>query len=368
MTLRVERLSSRPDLAASLNQTDQDYVAACRKAEADANRRTRLLQVATYTSLVAVIIGLVGWMNQATIAEQWRWWTSERPFAAANIWPYTLDAERERTLKPGDSFWECTHGTGKDLCPEMVVIPAGTFMMGAAPSDKNVPVGEGPMHQDTISPTPQHEVTIAKPLAVSRDELTFDEWDTCVAYGDCPHIDDSGWGRGARPVINVTWEEARIYVAWLSKMTGKGYRLLSEAEYEYAARAANRALYPWGNDIRPNGTVMADCADCGSEWDGKKTAPIAKFPANGFGLFDMVGNVWEWVADCSHSDYAGAPADGSVWLSTDCHRRVMRGGSWYRPSDNLRVAHRDATTTDDRYDDLGFRVARTLSVTASGAR
>ena len=364
----AELLSARPDLAANLQQIDRDYIAACRNAEADAKRRTRILQVATYSSLVAVIIGLVGWMNQSTIAEQWRWWTAERPFVSANIWPYTLKPEREHALKPGETFWECVHGAGQDICPEMVVIPAGTFMMGASPSDPKPPPSAGPEHQDTISDTPQHQVTIAAPFAVSKNELTFDEWGACAAHGDCPRGKDSGWGTGQRPVINVTWDEAKAYVAWLSKMTGQTYRLLSEAEYEYAARGGTRTQYPWGDDVEPNGVAMANCHGCGSQWDGNKTAPVHKFAANGFGLFDMVGNVWEWVEDCSHPDYQGAPADGSAWLSADCHRRVVRGGSWYRPTDNLHVYHRDAITADDREDDIGFRIARTLSVTAPGAR
>ena len=177
---------------------DRDYIAACRKAEADVKRGTRILQLATYLSLIAVIIGLIGWMNQATIAEQWRWWTANRPFVAANVWPYTLNPEREQALKPGDSFWECAHGEGKDFCPEMVVIPAGTFTMGASPADKKPSATAGPEHQDTISPTPAHQVTIAKPIAVARDELTFDEWDTCVAYGDCPRTNRLRAGAAAR--------------------------------------------------------------------------------------------------------------------------------------------------------------------------
>ena len=154
-------------------------------------------------------------------------------------------------------------------------------------------------------------MTIAKPFAVSKFEVTFDEWDTCARYGGCrTDVSDFGFGRGQRPVIKVTWDDAQQYVAWLSKMTGEPYRLLTEAEYEYATRAGTTTAYPWGDDI---GTNKANCNGCGSQWDNKQTAPVGSFAPNGFGLFDMVGNVWEWVEDCYNDNYNGAPTDGSAW-------------------------------------------------------
>jgi len=230
----------------------------------------------------------------------------------------------------------------------MTVLPAGRFLMGSPPSEQGRSDDE----------SPQHTVTIARPFAVSKFELTFDEWDACVANGSCLPTSDNGWGRGKQPTINVTWQDAQRYVAWLSKMTGKQYRLLSEAEYEYAARAGTQTAYPWGEEI---GMGNANCNGCGSKWDdSKQPAPVGSFRPNGFGLYDMVGNVREWVEDCYHSNYEGAPTDGSAW-TTACSRRVVRGGSWGDSPRYLRVASRGANTPDLRVSILGFRVGRTLA-------
>jgi formylglycine-generating enzyme required for sulfatase activity len=231
----------------------------------------------------------------------------------------------------------------------MVVVPAGSFLMGSRLSED-----EGP----------PHEVAITNAFAVSKFELTFDEWDTCVEYGDCDRSSDVGWGRGSRPVINVSWEDAQAYVKWLSRITGKGYRLLSEAEYEYAARAGTETKYPWGDEIRRNGQVMANCNGCGSYWDNKQTAPVGSFPPNAFGLYDVVGNVSVWTEDCYEVSYAGAPADGSAWISRrNCTRRIVRGGSWGDVPNNIRSATRNWSAAPSRSFDLGFRVARTLAGT-----
>ncbi len=340
----AERLSARPDLSANLEPADHQYIAACRKAEADFRRGKRVLHAGIYLSLIAIIAGLVGWIEQSSIAEQWRWWAVTRPYAQAQIWPHVLTAAAEQALKPGDSFKECATD-----CPEMIVVPAGSFLMGSALSEKGRYTMEGP----------QHNVTIAKPFAISKYELTFADWDACAAYGDCdPHITDSGFGRGRQPLINVTWHDAEHYAAWLSKMTGKTYRQLSEAEYEYAARAGTTTAYPWGDDIGRNN---ANCDGCGSQWDNKQTAPVGSFAANRFGLYDMVGNVWEWTEDCVHNNYNGAPIDGSAWIEGgDCSHRIVRGGSWGYSPDLLRSAYRNRVTTADRNLSLGFRLARTL--------
>jgi formylglycine-generating enzyme required for sulfatase activity len=236
-----------------------------------------------------------------------------------------------------------------DNCPEMIIIPPGSFIMGS-------PVTEiGHMGAEA----PEHKVTIAKPIAVSKLELTFAEWDACAASGDCdPHVSDSGFGRGLQPAINVNWNDAQRYVGWISKMTGKNYRLLSEAEYEYSARAGTQTVFPWGNAIGKN---TANCIGCGSQWDGKQTAPAGSFVANKYGLHDMVGNVWEWVEDCFHDNYVGAPTDGSAWTDGDCHLRVVRGGSWLHAVVVLRVAFRARAEVESRSNKTGFRVARTLA-------
>ena len=175
-----------------------------------------------------------------------------------------LTAAQERALKAGDSFKE-----GVD-CPEMIVVPAGSFLMGS-------PEGQGDEDEH-----PQQEVMITRPFAVAKFALTFDKWDACAAGGGCrSDVSDSGWGRGRRPAINVSWDDAQAYVKWLSRITGKAYRLLSEAEYEYAARAGTRTAYPWGDDIKLNGKAMANCDGCGSQWDGMQTAPVGgRFAAN----------------------------------------------------------------------------------------
>ena len=232
----------------------------------------------------------------------------------------------------------------------MIVVPAGSFVMGSPASEKSNEPRE----------KPQHRVTIAQPFAVSKFELTFDEWDTCVSFGDCPDsIKDNGWGRKQQPAINVSWDDAQRYVAWLARMTGKAYRLLSEAEYEYAARAGTQTAYPWGDDIGRNN---ANCKSCGSTWDNEQTAPIGQFAANSFGLYDMAGNVWEWVQDCLHDNYQGAPADGSPWIEGgNCGEHVVRGGSWSDPPEFLRSAERQWDPANDQYYRLSFRVARTLA-------
>ena len=163
-------------------------------------------------------------------------------------------------------------------------------------------------------------------------------------------------------MINVSWDEAQGYVAWLSRITGRTYRLLSEAEYEYAERAGSQTAYPWGDDIKLDGTVMADCSVCGSRWDGKQPAPVGSFPPNTFGLYDMAGNVHQWTEDCFHGNYNGAPADGSAWTqSGNCFARIARGGSWFDFPSALQSSSRNMYATILRINYLGFRVARMLA-------
>jgi formylglycine-generating enzyme required for sulfatase activity len=184
------------------------------------------------------------------------------------------------------------------------------------------------------------------------------DWDACVTGGGCNGYKPKGrWGRVQQPVTNVNWEDVQAYVAWLSFVTGKTYRLPTEAEYEYAARGGTQTKYPWGDDIMLNGKTMANCRVCGSQWDYKKTAPVGSFAPNKFGLYDMVGNVSLWTEDCFHPNYEGAPADGSVWIKGgDCTSRILRGISYWDDPDDTR-SEWDIVTRDV---DIGFRVARTL--------
>ena len=233
--------------------------------------------------------------------------------------------------------------------PEMVVIPAGNFRMGCV-SGQSCDGDEKPVH----------DVRIPQPFALSKHEVTLADWDACVSAGGCNGYrpGDREWGRGSRPVINVSWADAQAYVAWLSGETGKTYRLPSESEWEYAARAGTITAYFWGNQIGHN---QANCDGCGSRWDEDRTAPVGAFAPNAFGLHDMHGNVWEWVEDCWNGSYYGAPTQGEAWTSGDCAERVLRGGSWISSPRYLRSASRSRGTTSGRNIIIGFRVARTLT-------
>ena len=252
-------------------------------------------------------------------------------------------AARAREKRPGREFQDCAG------CPEMVVVPAGEYMMGSR-------YGVG--YNDE---RPRHRVRIGDVFAVGKYEVTFAEWDACVVAGGCGGYrpDDAGWGRGRRPVVNVSWGDAQAYVEWLSRKTGERYRLLSEGEWEYVARAGTETAYWWGEEI---GSERANCNGCGSRWNGEKTAPVGSFEANGFGLHDVHGNVWEWVEDCWHGNYGGAPTDGSAWTSGgNCGRRVLRGGSWSGKPGSLRSAVRVWNSAGRRINYNGFRIARTFT-------
>ena len=234
------------------------------------------------------------------------------------------------------------------LKPEMVVIPAGEYRRGCR-SDCD----EGLLRQAL----PVQKVRVES-FELSKYEVTFEEYDRFTATRR-PWADDEGWGRGRRPVINVSWEDAVVYTKWLSGQTGERYRLPSEAEWEYAARSGTKKKkYSWGNEIGRN---RANCEGCGSRWDDRQTAPVGSFIANGWGLHDLHGNVWEWVQDCWNEDYYGSPKDGSAWESGDCSLRVLRGGSWDDNPRYLRSAIRFRITTSNRYYYNGFRVARTIT-------
>jgi formylglycine-generating enzyme required for sulfatase activity/class 3 adenylate cyclase len=322
---------------------DRDFIDRSVERESKARRRVQRVRVLIYVLLVGIIAGLVGWINQAYVNEQVQWYTAMRPYMLTDVQPYVLTTEAERALKPLASFRECA----KD-CPEMVVLPAGRFVMGSPATEK------GRRRDDE---GPQHAVTFARPFAVAKFDVTFADWDACVSVGGCPRVSDTGFGRGTKPLINVTWEDAQLYVAWFSKMTGRRYRLLTEAEWEYAARAGTTTAYYWGDEI---GTGNANCNGCGSKWDNRETSPVGSFKPNAFGLYDMAGNVWQWVQDCYHDNYEGAPANGSEWTSKDCRRRIVRGGAWGAGPQALRAASRLKFTPDNRLDYFGFRVARTL--------
>ncbi len=235
--------------------------------------------------------------------------------------------------------------------PEMLRIEGGRFQMGSYTKvDSEAQTDE----------QPRHEVTI-KAFHIGKYEVTFAEYDAFAKAIQQEPPDDEGWGRSQQPVINVNWQDAIDYAQWLSNQTGKHYRLPTEAEWEYVARAATDTGYWWGNDIRQDGKVWANCDGCGSEWVDKRTAQVGSFEPNAFGVYDTAGNVWEWVQDCWHPDYQGAPADGSAWLEADkgdCNQRVIRGGSWSDEPRALRSAYRFGDYPGLRDNFLGFRLAQ----------
>lgn len=259
--------------------------------------------------------------------------------------------------RAGQVFRDCP------ACPQMVALPGGSFTMGSPADEAGRDDDEGPQH-------PVH----IRALAVARFEIRFDEWALCVADGACPPLDDYGFGRGARPAIRLSWDEARTYARWLSKKGGQPYRLLSEAEWEYAARAGSVTARFWGDDPDqactyanvadnstkqlevPAGWVLHNCSD-----GFATTAPVGSYRPNAFGLYDVLGNVWEWTEDCYASDYRTAFKDRRPMLSADCSSRVLRGGSWSLNPRVARSAVRDWYSTGGRFIVLGFRLARTLS-------
>nr|VFJ57649.1 MAG: Formylglycine-generating enzyme, required for sulfatase activity, contains SUMF1/FGE domain [Candidatus Kentron sp. FM]VFJ58833.1 MAG: Formylglycine-generating enzyme, required for sulfatase activity, contains SUMF1/FGE domain [Candidatus Kentron sp. FM]VFK11836.1 MAG: Formylglycine-generating enzyme, required for sulfatase activity, contains SUMF1/FGE domain [Candidatus Kentron sp. FM] len=237
--------------------------------------------------------------------------------------------------------------------PRMQWIPAGAFLMGSREEETQ--------SEYDSDERPQHRVGFRAPFALGTYPVTFAEYDRFCVATDRKKPHDEGWGRGKRPVIDVSWQDAQDYCAWLSKQTGHDYYLPSEAQWEYAARAGTRTEYWWGDEI---GSNRANCADCGSHWDDRQTAPVGSFAPNPFGLYETTGNVWEWTADCWHDNYRGAPVDGSPWLegngSRDCSRRVLRGGSWVSVPWRLRSAYRNRSDPDEAGSFFGFRLARRL--------
>ena len=382
---RALALAADPDFAAALAPA-KDYLCACEEVEKAARRQRRRLQAVSCALLVVAILGFAGFIEKNAAIKQWHYLTVVRPYILANIAPYVLTVEKETALERGDTFREC-----KERCPEMVVIPKGSFVMGSPDGRTSVIGLDGKPKPGPLSPaeegrgndeSPQHEVEIRARFAVAKSPVTFDEWDECVALGGCPAAPDAGYGRGRHPVINVSWNDARKYLAWFSAMTGQDYRLLSEAEWEYAARAGTTSAYSFGENYPPSKTICeyANFADISfNNVDSLLTksepsqpasgicddgyaypAPVGSFKANGFGLNDMHGNVFQWIEDCYVKTYDGARTGGSTSPVEGCQRRVTRGGSWASASELLRSSSRDWSPPDIKGTILGFRAGRTL--------
>ncbi|MBV9861288.1 MAG: SUMF1/EgtB/PvdO family nonheme iron enzyme [Alphaproteobacteria bacterium] len=320
----------------AVTEAQREFLIASRAAQRRQAKRRRQVQ-AVLGFIILASLGYAAWSNRAYLE-------AHLARGVELLRPTILTAAAERALKPGDSFKECRG------CLEMVVVPAGNFMMGSPPDEQG--------RQD--SEDKEHPVAIGAPFAVSRFEVTFAEWDACTALGGCPYQPaDEGWKGDRQPVINVNWNDAKLYAAWVSGETGQPYRLLSEAEWEFAARGGTATPYSWGAEIGDN---KADCRRCGSPWDYRQPAPVGSFAANAFGLYDMHGNVWEWVEDCWHANYDGAPRDGSAWTSAcaDAASHVVRSGAWNDLPADLRAAARYRGPTEARNAVNGIRLARTL--------
>ncbi|MGB0128227.1 MAG: SUMF1/EgtB/PvdO family nonheme iron enzyme [Rhodocyclaceae bacterium] len=242
----------------------------------------------------------------------------------------------------GETFRDPLKGGGEG--PLMIVIPAGSFMMGSPPEEPDRGPAEGP----------QHEVRFAEPFALGVCAVTFNDFDRFCEATQRPEVPDQRWGRGGRPVVNVTWDDAQAYCTWLTEQTGRTYRLPSEAEWEYACRAGTTTAFHTGDSLNRRLAKYTD--GLWGPFSSGETEPVGSYPANGFGLRDMHGNVMEWCQDAWHANYEGAPTDGSAWEAGGKGARVMRGGAWNVPQKYARSANRQNTASGSRLKTVGFRV------------
>ncbi len=343
----------------------RDGIARIRAQQSRTEARTALVRgvQAELERLNYAGVTVTGIADEATsiAIQSFERWTGRQELG--RVTASLLNALQDTDTKPlpgvGQEFRDCLD------CPEMIVLPAGSFIMGSAATERARRSDEGP----------QRRIVIPRPFAIGKYEVTFRQWAHCVGEGGCAQHrpSDHGWGREDRPVIYISWHDAKNYVVWLSQRTGQRYRLLSEAEWEYAARAGSTAPYSFGNrlsdlcrhgngaiNLRQNrlGRFRGPC-DPGNYG----TAPVGSFAANGFGLFDMHGNVQEWVEDCWRDSYADIPASNRPWSSAAsglCERRVARGGAWGFLAADLRSAARLHFRPTDRFAVSGFRVAMDL--------
>ena len=352
-----------------IDERERAYLSAAHKVEKRQRRIQRAIQGVAAALVLTTIAGISAYTYEAEIRREWARMTAFSP----------LPNDQLAGLDDGAAFRECAE---EIPCPEMVMIPAGRFVMGG-----NV--------DPSPAELPRRRVNMER-FAVGKFEITHDQWDYCVslthkrqarrfdddgvAFG-CEPVGDRGFGRGDRPVINVTWKQAKGYVRWLNYMiTGLDgehpYRLLSETEWEYAARGGTRDVYSWGNSA-VDACQYANLANADTKEEYKfdwaaapcedgflETAPVGSFQPNPFGLYDMHGNVLEWVADCWHENYENAPKDQRVWGEEDggdCALAVLRGGSWFNSVRIPRSAHRGEGPRETRDGAIGFRIARDLN-------
>jgi len=264
-----------------------------------------------------------------------------------------LEAIDDLTLRPGKVFRDCAG------CPDMMVLPAGSFWQG---SDENSPLA-------LKKETPRRMVSFQQPFAIGVFEVTFEQWDRCVAAGACStNPDDNGWGRGRRPVMGVSWNDALEFTEWLSNETGQRYGLPSESQWEYAARAGEEGDWQGGSASMVCAYANIAGTESGFRWNHDacadtaaiQTLPVGSLEPNAFGLYDTIGNVAEWTMDCMNLSYLDAPADGSAWSRGICSSRMTRGGSWFTGTREIRLPSRFNLKNGDRNDFTGFRVVRAV--------
>jgi formylglycine-generating enzyme required for sulfatase activity len=316
-----------------LGPAEFDYLAACQESERLARRQRRRAKV-LISSLVALLaVGLVGWLEQGRLKENYDWYTT--------VYPFLLNPAKERALGQGKTFHECAQ-----ICPEMVFIPGGRFMMGSTDREE----------------APPHAVTL-QPFAASETEITFEQWDACVTAGGCTSRgSDNNWGRGKRPKINVTWPEAHEYTTWLAKRTGRPYRLLTEAEWEYLAANQETTLFQDGTTLQAREAFLKALSQHAWWNDNAKqmTNPVRQLKPTPFGLYDIFGNVWELVEDAYADSYEGAPDDGRARPGPEGSPRVARGGSWTNSFSYLTSTTRLKVDEQEPSNVIGFRIARSL--------
>jgi formylglycine-generating enzyme required for sulfatase activity len=258
------------------------------------------------------------------------------PAAAAPAEPARAASAPSSLQKAGTDIRDCP------ACPVLAVIAPGAFTMGSNSSDP--------------SEKPPRRVVVEAPFAIGRTEVTVEQWNACVEAGACPRTSDTARAPNT-PARDISWDDAQLYVKWLTKVSGKPYRLPTEAEWEYAARGGTTSRYAWGDDMRRG---SANCKDCGDPWQADGPAPVASFTANAYGLHDMNGSVWEWVEDCWHSTYKNAPADARAWTESFCPVHVIRGGSWRDGASYMPTTTRFKYDGSVRHSQNGFRVARDM--------
>lgn len=301
-----------------------------------------VILVTPWFDSVAVISQLKGSLQSETPKSSSPPKIVERP-KAVNATEESAPEKPEVTITPVKSlgqFQDRLRNGGRG--PLMVKLPEGLFFMGAKDSSPH------------LDERPQHKVAL-QGFSISKYEITFEEYDRFVVATGRKKTNDNGWGRGKQPIINVSWNDAVAYTKWLTEQTKHQYRLPTEREWEYAAKAGTQTLYWWGYKIERN---KANCASCGSQWDARQPAPVGSFTPNPAGLYDMIGNVLEWTQSCYHTSYQNAPTYGNIWEGGNCSKRVARSSAFRTYEKDLRVTKRYSYSPQFRLETLGFRVVR----------